>query len=85
VTDGPGPVWWVEGKGEPQSLNPPAIREVSATGSGDVLFAALLNSLLKLGRPFKESLALAMAHAASHASGTPIAGWQAVEKSRQNR
>jgi fructose-1-phosphate kinase PfkB-like protein len=85
VTDGPGPVWWVEGKGEPQSLNPPAIREVSATGSGDVLFAALLHALLKLGLPFKESLALAMAHAASHASGTPIAGWQAVEKSRQNR
>lgn len=70
VTDGPGPVWFIaaaDGQ-PPASLAPPAVREVSATGSGDVLFAAVIEGLfyrnLTLGHAVAAALPLAAANAA---------------------
>jgi fructose-1-phosphate kinase PfkB-like protein len=68
VTDGPNPVWWVDGQGECSSLVPPAVREISATGSGDVLLACALYGLLELRLPLRDAVAFALPHAAAKAS-----------------
>jgi fructose-1-phosphate kinase PfkB-like protein len=68
VTDGPGPVWWIDEQGEPASLAPPPIREISATGSGDVLFAGLLHALRNLGFPLRDAVAFALPYAAAKAA-----------------
>ena len=68
VTDGPGPVWWSDESGEPESLSPPAVREVSATGSGDVLLACILYAQQELRLPLRDALAFALPHAAAKAA-----------------
>ena len=73
VTDGPGPVWFCEGSGKPISLTPPSIREVSPTGSGDVLLACVLDSHFRHGRTLAESVAAALPLAAANAAHPGIA------------
>jgi len=68
VSDGPNAVWFRGETGAADYLVPPVVREVSATGSGDVLLACLLVSLfgrrMTLREAVKESLPLAAANAA---------------------
>ena len=68
ITDGPGPVWFCEGNGNPVSLTPPSVREVSPTGSGDVLLAGVLDSHFRHGRTLAESVAAALPLAATNAA-----------------
>lgn len=68
VSDGPRSVW-LAGRGQPAvAATPPAIREVSATGSGDVLLAGILFALhvrrLDLRSAVEFALPLAAANAA---------------------
>lgn len=70
VTDGPNPVWWIDGQGECRSLAPPSVRETSATGSGDVLLACLLYARLEMNLPLGEAVAFALPYAAAKASET---------------
>jgi fructose-1-phosphate kinase PfkB-like protein len=69
VTDGPRPVWFVErSSAMPACLAPPRVRETSATGSGDVLFACILDSLLQSGSTLARAVTLALPTAAAHAA-----------------
>jgi len=73
VTDGPGPVCLVDENGETSVLTPPAVREVSATGSGDVLFACLLQAFVGARRPLREAVAWGLPYAAANAADPGIA------------
>jgi fructose-1-phosphate kinase PfkB-like protein len=69
VTDGPNPVWWVDEQGQASSMAPPPVREISATGSGDVLLACLLYSHLELRASLPSAVAFALPYAAAKAEG----------------
>lgn len=73
VSDGPGPVHLVRADHPVLTLNPPVVHEVSATGSGDVLLAALLHARLTLGCDWPEALAYALPLASANASHPGIA------------
>lgn len=68
VSDGPNPVHWRDQAGATGSVQPPQVREVSATGSGDVMLAALVDALFikqcTLSQALDEALPLAAANAA---------------------
>jgi len=68
VTDGPAAVWFCDRRHPPACLKPPLVREISPTGSGDVLHASLLKSLffekLSLADAITRALPLASANAA---------------------
>ncbi len=73
VTDGERAVWFAQA-GEPAaSLAPPRVREVSATGSGDVLFACVLHALFVLGLSLREAVASALPYAAANAAHPGVA------------
>jgi hypothetical protein len=57
ITDGPKPVWCALKAGTTTPLRPPPVREVSPTGSGDVLLAALLHAHFNLGQSWPDALA----------------------------
>jgi fructose-1-phosphate kinase PfkB-like protein len=73
VTDGPRQVWLFEQPGEPISLKPPAITEVSPTGSGDVLFACILHAQYARGLSLPEAVAFALPYAAANAAHPGVA------------
>lgn len=73
VTDGPGPVWFRERDDSPARLAPPPVREVSPTGSGDVLFACVLSALFLQRRPLSAALAGALPFAAANAAHPGVA------------
>jgi len=73
ISDGAKPVWCALKDGTTTTLRPPPIREVSATGSGDVLLAALLHAHFNLGQPWPEALAYALPLASANAAHEGIA------------
>ncbi|AWI08866.1 PfkB family carbohydrate kinase [Ereboglobus luteus] len=78
ITDGPGPVWHAGAPADgrvpvPVSHQPPAIREVSATGSGDVLFAVLLHNLKNRHFSLADAVANAIPYASANASTSTLA------------
>ncbi len=73
ITSGPGEVWCAEEAGAPQRLLPPTVKEVSATGSGDVLLAALLAGWCGRGLSFPDAVAGALPFAAANAAHPGIA------------
>ena len=73
VTDGPGPVWLREGDSAPITLTPPAVREASATGSGDVLLACVLDALFRRRLSLHEAVAFALPYAAANAAHPGVA------------
>jgi 1-phosphofructokinase len=69
ISDGPANVIFCEkSDAQPAILYPPKVDEISATGSGDVLFASLLHGLfgrqLSLSEALKPAIILAAANAA---------------------
>lgn len=73
ISDGPGSVWvLVEGK-SPVQLAPPPIKEVSPTGSGDVLFACVLHNLIANEQPLVESVRLSLPYASANAAHKGVA------------
>lgn len=73
VTDGPQAVWYRDGANPSRSIQPPAVREVSPTGSGDVLFACLLHAHFVEGRSLGDALAYALPFAAANAAHPGVA------------
>lgn len=73
VSDGPQAVWFRAGSGAPEQLVPPVVREVSATGSGDVLLACLLVSLFVQRRSLRAAVEAALPLAAANAAHGGIA------------
>jgi len=75
ITDGPRPVWFAEKKSAaPACLAPPRVREISATGSGDVLLAGVLHALLQREATLAEAVALALPCAAASAARPDAVG-----------
>ena len=73
VTDGPRPVWLAARGETPASLTPPPVREVSPTGSGDVLLAGVLFARLRRGATWRAALEFALPYAAANAAHPGIA------------
>jgi len=73
VTDGPRPVWFAVRGETPTCLTPPPIREVSPTGSGDVLLACMLFARLHRGASWRAALEFALPYAAANAAHPGIA------------
>ena len=73
VTDGPRPVWLASRGETPVSLAPPSVREVSPTGSGDVLLACVLFARLHRGATWRAALEFALPYAAANAAHPGIA------------
>jgi 1-phosphofructokinase len=83
VTNGPRPVWFVEKNSTaPARLAPPHVREVSATGSGDVLMACVLHALLQRSATLAEAVAFALPCAAASAARPDLAGLAANKLAR---
>jgi 1-phosphofructokinase len=80
VTDGPAPVWWASADGV-QSVAPPRIDEVSATGSGDVLLAGVLNAWWLRSLSLPEALQFALPLAAANAASASVADFALPLKS----
>lgn len=73
ITDGPNTVWLRDGANEPESLSPPRVQEVSPTGSGDVLLAAVLTGLFIEEAPLRDAVHRALPLAAANAAHPGIA------------
>jgi fructose-1-phosphate kinase PfkB-like protein len=73
VSDGPHSVHLAHTGAPVITLNPPIVPEVSATGSGDVLLAALLHARLDLNCDWREALAYALPLASANAAHPRVA------------
>ena len=73
ITDGPGPIEVRDVDGLRSRLTPPTIRQVSPTGSGDVLLAGMLNPLFSLGNSLAEAVETAIPYAAANAAHPGVA------------
>ena len=73
VTDGPRPVRLRAAAGTEATLIPPRVREVSATGSGDVLFACVLHALFHRRMALHDAVGFALPYAAANAAHAGIA------------
>ena len=73
ITDGPQPVRIFDPAGNTSEMTPPPIREVSPTGSGDVLLACLLAAHWHRSLPLAQALAFALRYAAANAADPGIA------------
>lgn len=73
VTDGAKPVRWREGLGAEASVSPPRVQEVSATGSGDVMLACLIDALFRQRKPLREAVTFALPYAAANAAHPGVA------------
>ena len=73
VSDGAAPVWFCADHHDPETLLPPKVRQVSATGSGDVMLAGILHARFLRGLSWKESVVAALPAAAANAAHPGIA------------
>lgn len=76
VTDGPGQVCYAGVDTPAGSVAPPAIEEVSATGSGDVLFACVLHALYVQKVDLAEAVKFAIPYAAANAAHPGVAEFE---------
>jgi 1-phosphofructokinase len=73
VTDGAAPVQVRDLDHSVVTLVPPAVHEVSPTGSGDVLFACVLHGILTRGLTLAEAVSFALPYAAANAAHEGVA------------
>lgn len=73
ITDGPHPVRIREQGSAETTLVPPAIKEVSPTGSGDVLFACVIEALFCRRQSLRDAVNYALPYAAANAAHQGIA------------
>ena len=73
ITDGPNPVWVWEAGASAVSVAPPPVREVSPTGSGDVLHAGILFALFERGESLDAAVRFALPLAAANAASPGVA------------
>jgi 1-phosphofructokinase len=62
-----------ESNGATETFKPPVIREISATGSGDVLLACVIEALFVRKLPLGEAVTFAIPYAAANAAHPGIA------------
>ncbi len=79
VTDGPGLVWVREENSSPIYLEPPKVSEVSATGSGDVMLACVIEGWMRRHMPLREAAVFALPYAASNAAHSGVAEFEMPE------
>lgn len=73
VSDGPRSVTLRDADGTLITLTPPVVKEVSPTGSGDVLFACILHALFLRQLPLSDAVAYALPYAAANAAHPGVA------------
>ena len=74
VSDGPEMLIFRDGlNGKVETMKPPSVQEISATGSGDVLFAVVIHSLFLSQTSLREALEKAVPLAAANAANPGIA------------
>ena len=73
VSDGPRQIWLRDENGATAILTPPAVREVSPTGSGDVLLACILHAWINRGMSTTEAVQFALPYAAANAAHPGVA------------
>ncbi len=73
VTDGAAPVCFLDEHHEPETLAAPVVRQVSATGSGDVMLACILHARYHLGLGWRDAVAWSLPWAAANAAHPGIA------------
>jgi len=73
VSDGAAPVWFMDEHRDPETLPNPRIRQVSPTGSGDVMLACVLHGRFHRQLPWQEAVAESLPWAAANAAHTGIA------------
>jgi fructose-1-phosphate kinase PfkB-like protein len=73
VSNGPDSLWLLDRDAPPREFIPPRIREISPTGSGDVLLAAILHAVCKLRLPLDKAVAFALPYAAANAAHPGVA------------
>lgn len=73
VTNGASPVQIRDLDGSLSTVTPPVVQEVSATGSGDVLFACVLDGLCARGMRLRDAVSFALPYAAANAAHAGIA------------
>ncbi len=74
ITDGPRAVWGRDNvSGETFERVPPEIREISPTGSGDVMLACLIQSLFVEGKSLRDAVQYALPFAAANAAHPGVA------------
>jgi 1-phosphofructokinase len=77
VTDGAAPIRIRDTDGVLRVVTPPLVREVSPTGSGDVLLACVLEALFRRGNTLLEAVTFALPYAAANAAHPGIAEFPA--------
>ncbi|RKX35200.1 MAG: hypothetical protein DRP71_04450 [Verrucomicrobia bacterium] len=73
VSDGGADIWYIERGSDPRSITPPKINEVSPTGSGDVLFAGILDGVLNQNFSLTRAIELGARLASASAARPGIA------------
>lgn len=73
VTDGPAPVWFIGEHSDPETIFPPRVQEVSATGSGDVMLACVLHARFYQGLSWRDAVAWSLPLAAANAAHAGVA------------
>ncbi len=85
VTDGGAPVWFMGDHNAPEFFAAPRIREVSPTGSGDVMLACLLHARFDRGLSWRDALAWSIPYATANAAHPGIAEFpEPVTKSAED-
>ncbi len=73
VSDGPAPVWFSADHHAPETILTPKVRQVSSTGSGDVMLACLLHARFHRGLSWRESVVASLPAAAANAAHAGVA------------
>jgi 1-phosphofructokinase len=73
VSDGGGPVWFMDDNREPEKFTPPQVQEISATGSGDVMLACILHGRFHRGLGWRDAVESSLPYAAANAAHPGIA------------
>lgn len=76
VTNGGNPVWLRDQDGTEATVTPPAVSQISATGSGDVLLACLLQALFVRGESLYQAVNYALPFAAANAAHPGVAEFE---------
>ncbi|HVS53391.1 MAG TPA: PfkB family carbohydrate kinase [Opitutaceae bacterium] len=73
VSDSGAPVWFMDEHKDPEPIDPPVVKQVSATGSGDVMLACMLHARYERHLSWRDAVAWSLPYAAANAAHPGIA------------
>lgn len=76
VSDGAAPVWFMDQHQDPETLAPPVIRQVSPTGSGDVMLACVIQARFCRKLSWREAVGWSLPFASANAGHAGIAEFE---------